>query len=182
MAIKFDIKIKGLDRLEKKINTIAKNIPKIVQESVEDILKETRICAIRLEKGHNEEGIKCELVDVANNKVKGRVYADPAKFITENGQSYLWFEYFGTGQYAEQEHVGETEHFIESGYTEWYIPVLKVGRNLPYPIITIADVQFYVAHGSKANHFLSDAEFETRDANIEIVEKKLYEMLKEVCK
>lgn len=80
------------------------------------------------------------------------------------------------------EHVGTTQHFLDSGYTEWFIPVNKVEKKLNYPIITLGDMQFYIAHGSKANHFLSDAEFKTRDTNIETVEKHIYEMLREVCK
>lgn len=86
------------------------------------------------------------------------------------------------GQYAEQEHIGKTKHFIESGYTEWYIPVNKVGRSLNYPIVTINKQQFYVAIGNKANHFINDAEFNSRNENAEIVKKKLDEMLMEVCK
>lgn len=122
------------------------------------------------------------MIDMSTKKVNGRVYADPSKFMTENGQSYLWFEYFGTGQFAEQEHIGKTNHFIESGYTEWYIPVNKVGRSLNYPIVTINKQQFYVAVGAKANHFLGDAGFKSRNENAEIVKKKLDEMLKEICK
>ena len=57
------------------------------------------------------------------------------------------------GQYAEQEHIGTTKHFVESGYTEWYIPVNKVGRKLNYPIITIKEQQFYVAVRSKGKSF-----------------------------
>ena len=148
----------------------------------EDVLKNIRGYAIRLEKGHNENGILVEMIDMSTKEVKGRVYADPSKFMTENGQSYLWFEYFGTGQYAEQEHIGKTKHFIESGYTEWYIPVNKVGRSLSYPIVTINKQQFYVAVGSKANRFISDAEFESRNENSEIARKRLNEMLKECTK
>lgn len=36
--------------------------------------------------------------------------------------------------------------------------------------------------GSKANHFMTDAEFETRNDNIKIVNQKINEMIKEVCK
>lgn len=89
---------------------------------------------------------------MSTKEVKGRVYCDPSKFMTENGQSYLWFEYFGTGQFAEQEHIGKTKHFIESGYTEWLIPK-KEGLNLNYPIITVKELsgrQFYLAHRSKS--------------------------------
>lgn len=102
--------------------------------------------------------------------------------MTENGKSYLWFEYFGTGEFAEQGHIGKTKHFVETGYTEWYIPVNKVGRNLSYPIVAISGRQFYVAVGSKANHFLGDAEFKTRNENKEIVKKKLKQFFEEVCK
>lgn len=135
-----------------------------------------------MKNGHKDDGIIVEMIDMSTKEVKGRVYADPSKFMTENGQSYLWFEYFGTGEYAEQNHIGKTKHFIESGYTEWYVPVNKVGRSLSYPIVTINNNQFYVAVGSKANHFISDAEFESRTENAEIARKKIDTMLKEVCK
>lgn len=135
-----------------------------------------------MKNGHKDDGIIVEMIDMSTKEVKGRVYADPSKFMTENGQSYLWFEYFGTGEYAEQNHIGKTKHFIESGYTEWYIPVNKVGRSLSYPIVTINNNQFYVAVGSKANHFISDAEFESRTENAEIARKKIDTMLREVCK
>lgn len=86
------------------------------------------------------------------------------------------------GKYAEQEHVGTTKHFIESGYTEWFIPVNKVGKVLGFPIVEIQGMQFYIAHGQEPNHFLTEAEFKTRDINIETIEKHIYEMLREVCK
>lgn len=166
----------------KNIKAISNKLPQIAKEITEEVLKNIQGYAIRLEKGHNEDGILVEMVDMSTQEVKGRIYADSSKFMTENGQSYLWFEYFGTGQYAEQDHIGKTKHFIESGYTEWYIPVNKVGRSLSYPIVTINGKQFYVAVGSKANHFLSDAEFKSRNENEEIAEKKINAMLKECCK
>ena len=36
--------------------------------------------------------------------------------------------------------------------------------------------------GTKANRFLEDSEFKTRKENMEIVNKKLKEMFKEICK
>ena len=166
----------------KNINAIIQKLPQTARVISKDILENIRGYAIRLEKGHNENGILVEMIDMSTKEVKGRVYADPSKFTTENGQSYLWFEYFGTGQYAEQEHIGKTKHFIESGYTEWYIPVNKEGRSLSYPIVTINKQQFYVAVGSKANHFIGDAGFESRSENVEIAKKRLNEMLKECTK
>ncbi len=93
MKINCEVKVKYN---YKKINDIIKNLPQFATECVEDVLKNIQGYAIRLEKGHKEEGIIVEMVDTSTMKTKGRVYADPSKFMTENGQSYLWFEYFGT--------------------------------------------------------------------------------------
>lgn len=180
MAIKIKCKIKAKHNF-KKFNQIEKKLPQIIADGIEEVLKNLQTEAIRLEKGHNQDGIIIDRVDLSTGKVKGRIYADPNKFMSNN-QSYLWFEYFGTGRFAEQEHIGTTKHFIESGYTEWFIPVNKVERKLNYPIVKFGNMQFYLAHGAKPNHFLSDAEFKTRDSNIETVEKHIYEMLREVCR
>lgn len=160
----------------KKIEKIMQELPKTIEQSVEDILKNIQGYAIKLEKGHHEDGILVEMVDVSTMKVKGRVYTSKDKL------PFAMFEHFGTGQFAEMAHIGTTKHFIESGYTQWFIPVNKVERALNYPIITINETQFYVAHGVKANHFMSDSEFKTREDNKEIVVKKINEMLKEVTK
>ncbi len=148
--ISCDIKIK---HNFKDINAIIQKLPQTAKIITEDILKNIQGYAVKLEKGHKEDGIIVEMIDMSTKEVKGRVYAAPSKFMTENGQSYLWFEYFGTGQWAEQEHIGKTKHFIESGYTEWYIPINKVGRTLNYPIVTISGKQFYVAVRSKSKSF-----------------------------
>lgn len=180
MAIKLKCKVKVKHNF-KRFEQIEKKLPQVIQQGIEEVLDNLQTEAIRIENGHNQEGIIIDRVDLSTKEIKGRIYAEPSKFMS-NGQSYLWFEYFGTGQYAEQKHVGTTKHFIETGYTEWYIPVNKVDRTLNYPIKTINGKQFYVAVGAKANRFLEKAEFKTRDTNIEAVEKQIYEMLQEVCK
>lgn len=180
MAIKLKCKIKAKHNF-KKFEQIRKRLPQTIKKGIEEVLDNLQTEAIRLEKGHNEDGIIVDRVDLSTGEIKGRVYADPDKFMSEE-QSYLWFEYFGTGQYAEQDHIGTTKHFIESGYTEWFIPVNKVDKELGLPKIEIQGMPFYIAHGQEPNHFLQDAEFKTRDTNIEAVEKHIYEMLQEVCK
>ena len=165
----------------KNIDAIIQKLPQTAKIITEDVLKNIRGYAIRLEKGNNEEGILVEMIDMSTKEVKGKVYADPSKFMS-NGVSYLFFEYFGTGANAEMEHVGKSKHFLESGYTEWFIPVSKVEKTLPYPVVNIQGMDFYIAHGSKANHFMADASFKSRNENTEIVKKKSDEILKEVCK
>lgn len=176
MGISFKCEIRGLNKLEKKLDKIAKELPKKIEESTEDILKNIQGCAIRLERGHNEKGILVEMIEMSSMKVKGRVYT------SKETMPHAMFEHWGTGQFAEMEHIGTTQHFLATGYTEWYIPVNKVERTLNYPIKIINNQQFYIAHGAKANHFMIDAEFKTRENNKEIVQKQINEMLKEVCK
>lgn len=48
--VSFKCEIKGLNNLEKKINKIVTELPKKVEESVEEVLKNIRGYAIRLEK------------------------------------------------------------------------------------------------------------------------------------
>lgn len=179
--MKFNCEIKAKYNY-KRIDNIIKELSLIPSEITHNILDNLRGYAIRLEKGHNEDGILCEMVNTSKNTVKGRVYAKPEEFKTDDGKSYLWFEYFGTGKFAEKEHIGTTPHFVESSYTEWLIPIDKVGRKLNYLIVNIKGKQFYLAHGNKANHFLGDAEFESRNENIKIAKNNLEEMIKEVCK
>lgn len=93
--INFNCNIKVKHNFEN-INAIMQKLPQTAKTITEDVLKNIRGYAIRLEKGHNEEGILVEMVDMSTKEVKGKVYAEPSKFMTENGQSYLWFEYFGT--------------------------------------------------------------------------------------
>ncbi len=131
---------------------------------------------LNLRKGIIKNGILCELIDTSTNEVRGRVYTNKDKM------PYALYEHFGTGSFAEMEHVGVTKHFIESKFTEWFIPVGKAPKPLPYPIITINDMQFYIAHGVKANHFMTDAEFQSREENIQIADEKVKKLLKEACK
>lgn len=174
MQIKLEVK--GLDKLNLKLKSIAERLPATVEKSIEQVIKETCQYAIRLRRGNKSDGILFELVNTDTREIKGRIYTDQESF------SYSWFEHFGTGEYAELEHIGHSKHFIETGYEEWFIPVNRVNRSLSYPIITIYGNQFYVAHGVKANPFLQRAEFEMRDNNIDIIQKGILNMFKEVCK
>ena len=178
MKISCNIKVK---HNFKNINTIIQKLPQTATTITEDILNNIRSYAIKLEKGHNENGIIVEMIDMSTKEIKGRVYADPEKFMN-NGISYLFFEYFGTGKNAEMEHIGKTKHFLKTGGSQWFIPVNKVEKTLPYPVVNIQGMDFYIAHGVKANHFITNAEFESRNENVEVVKKKIEKMIKECCK
>lgn len=96
MGIKIKCKIKVKHNF-KNFAKIEKELPQAVVNGIEKVLKNLHTEAIKLEKGQNGEGIIIDRVDLNNNTIKSRIYADPNKFMS-NGQSYLWFEYFGTRQ------------------------------------------------------------------------------------
>ena len=48
------------------------------------------------------------MIETSTMKVKGRVYTD------KEAMPYALFEHFGTGKFAEMDHIGTTKHFIES--------------------------------------------------------------------
>lgn len=159
----------------KNIEKISSRLSQVTQESIEDVLKNIQGYAIKLEKGNHEDGILVEMID-SSGQIKGRVHT------SAEVMPWAMFEHFGTGDYRELSPVGVTEHFLKTGGSEWFIPVSKAPKELHYPIIEIQGVQFYVAHGVKANHFMTDAEFKSRNENKEIVQKKISEMIKEVCR
>lgn len=175
MASNINIKINGLNGLEKKINTIVNNLPNAVEKGLKTASENTRDYAIHI-LGQDNGGIICELVNQDTKEIKSRIYTN------QNKMPWSWFREFGTGRYAELEHIGKSKHFIESGYEEWYIPVNKVENPLNYPITTIQGKQFYVAHGAKAKPFMTPAGFERRQSNIEDVKNSIEEMLQEVMK
>ena len=67
--IKFNCNIKVKHNF-KNIDTIIQKLPKTVQIITEDVLKNIRGYAIKLEKGHNEEGILVEMIDISTKEVK----------------------------------------------------------------------------------------------------------------
>ena len=174
--MKIDLKIEGIDNLDKKINNICQQLPNISKNKLEEALKNITNYAIRLRRGNKTDGILIEMIKADTKEIKGRIYTDQEKF------PYSWFEHFGTGRYAELPHIGTSKHFIESGYEEWYIPVNKVDRALHYPIINIQGKDFYLAHGVEPNPFLQKAEFEMRGDTLDTVQDGIYTMLREVCK
>ena len=54
----------------KNIDAIIKKLPQTAKMATEDVLKNIRGYAIKLEKGHNEEGILVEMIDMSTKEVK----------------------------------------------------------------------------------------------------------------
>ncbi|MEG2311001.1 MAG: hypothetical protein RSB76_03330 [Clostridia bacterium] len=159
----------------KRIDNIIKKLPKVVGLGVENAIQETQKYALHLKPG-KDQGILFEMLNTDTNEIKGRVYTDTEVF------PWAWFVEYGTGKYAELEHIGTSKTFIESGFEYWFIPVGKVSEALNYPIINIKGTLFYLAHGVPARPYMRPASFERRDQNVENVEKEISKMLQEVCR
>ena len=54
----------------KNIDTIIQKLPQTAQMITENVLKNIRGYAIRLEKGHKEDGILVEMIDMSTKEVK----------------------------------------------------------------------------------------------------------------
>lgn len=67
MKLSCEIKVK---HNYKKIDNIIKELPKMATEITEDILKNIKGYAIKLENGHNSEGILVELIETSTMTVK----------------------------------------------------------------------------------------------------------------
>lgn len=67
--IKFNCNIKVKHNF-KNIDTIIQKLPQTAQMITENVLKNIRGYAIRLEKGHTEDGILVEMIDMSTKEVK----------------------------------------------------------------------------------------------------------------
>lgn len=86
------------------------------------------------------------MIDMSTKQCKGRIYTDKDKF------PHAMFEHYGTGDFREMPKIGTTNHFKETGGSEWYIPK-KDDLKLNYPVIALYGNQFYVAHRCKIQSF-----------------------------
>lgn len=162
----------------KKMDKIISNMTKSAKTGIENALKNTQQLAIQLKpQGNSNNGIVIELLDTTKNEVMGRVYTDTKMY------PYLVYLEFGTGLYADPEGGGSKAKKIP-----WYVHTSMAdlsGYN--YPTITFEDENgikntYYVIYGMKAHPYMRPAAFQSRDGNLEEVEKAISEMIRKVIK
>ena len=61
----------------KKINAIPKRLPQMATDILKDVLENIRGYAIKLEKGHKEDGIIVEMIDMSTKEVKRKSLRRP---------------------------------------------------------------------------------------------------------
>lgn len=130
------IEVKGLDEVINKLDKMEKVIKSqglknyIAEEAIKVINK---IAEERLSQSGNY--IKNNKYEITNEGIL--IYNDSK---TDEGQNYSLIIEYGSGTYAEMEHIGQTPEFIESGYEWWY----GFGKNIK-------------VHGQSPKHIYNDA-------------------------
>lgn len=169
---------KSLDRFEKKMAKLVKELPNRTKLGLEDSLKNTQEKALKNKRGSQDEKlIPIEIIDFNKNQVVGRVYTNKDLF------SYAPFLEYGTGTKAELPHIGKTKTFIESGFRYWFLPVEKVDRQFsPQRIVVIDGKQFYLMFATKPYPFMRPASFSSRQENADLINERIGKLLMEVLK
>lgn len=151
----FTIKIQGTKKVIDKINSIddafksndlkeylAKKVIRII-----DKLADERLYYDDNYKSNNKYTIEQNKIIIYND-VKNN-----------NGEYYSLIIEYGSGLYAEQEHIGKTNTFTATGYMYWYVPEEEAPELFDYPyerIETDAGV-LYKVFGQTPKHIYEDA-------------------------
>ena len=168
------VKLKGLDKINKTINTLVKELPKRVEEGVKTAIKDTYedvLMACPVNTGETRDSIKYEVINVSKGLVSGRVYT------TTDIAVYL---NYGTGIYAEGEGGSRAKKI------PWYIHESMVDEDLSQKygmqvfISPTTGDRFYISYGMRATHFFDNTAFNRRDANILAVQQAIQQLFKEL--
>ena len=170
--IKAEWKKSDLKSFYSKMNKLIKEMPNSAKTGVENALESTRELILQIKpSGKSDAGILVQMID--GDEIKGRVYTDVEKF------PYLVYLEFGTGLYADDEGGGSRAKKIP-----WYVHTSMADLSMyNYQIYTAPDgEQYYIVYGSHPHPFMRPAGFQSRDGNIEAVEKQISEMIRRVVK
>lgn len=160
------------------MNKIIIQLPNTTKNGIKTALENTRVLAVQIKPISNYENkILIEFTDAQTNEIIGRLHTDKNTF------PHALFVEFGTGIYAEEPHIGNTKTFIESGFKYWFVPKEKVDLS-KYGLtpVVIYGKEFYLLSGQQPSHFMRSAGFQSRESNIEEIEKALVDMIREVVK
>lgn len=151
----FEIEIQGTKQVIDKINYI------------EGVLKSSKIKQYIAEKmifiinTISEERLSYDKNYTKSNKYKINddsivVYNDVAN---NSGEHYSLILEYGSGLYAEKEHIGETPTFLASGYMYWYVPEEEAPELFEYPYERIESDSgvFYKVYGQTPKHIYEDS-------------------------
>ncbi len=180
---------KSVDSLYSKLERLASELPVKTKEALEKASENTRDKALEHKRGMKSKDLIIYKIEVkGNDTFVSKIHTDEHTF------SWASFLEYGTGRYAEREHIGKTKTFFKSGFYFWYAPFDKVKAQYSdenyfefegeqFPMNANFNGQKYVlVFEQKAQPFMRPAAFETRKETVDIMRKELSNMIKEVFK
>lgn len=151
----FEIEIQGTKQVIDKINKIGEitksdGIKKYLAEKTIKVID--RLADERLYYDNNYK--KSNKYEIYEDKVV--IYNDVTN---NNGEHYSLILEYGSGLYAEKEHIGKTDMFKSSGYMFWYVPEEEAPELIEYPYDRIETESgvLYKVYGQTPKHIYEDA-------------------------
>ena len=151
----FSIELQGTKQVIDRINSIEKilnsnEIKEYLAKKMINVinrLSDERLSYDENYKNHNKYQITDEYI---------RIYNDVEN---ESGQHYSLILEYGSGIYAEKEHIGKTDTFIATGYMYWYVPEEEAPELIEYPYerIETSEGVLYKVYGQTPKHIYEDS-------------------------
>lgn len=168
----FTIEIQGTKQAIDKINAIEKitqsqDIKIYLAKKMIDVIN--RLSQERL--SYNDNYIKHNQYKINEDSIE--IYNDVQN---ESNQYYSLILEYGSGLYAEKEHIGQTETFNATGYMYWYVPEDEAPNLFEYPYerIETENGVFYKVYGQTPKHIYEDS--------AKIIERNVARWIKEYMK
>ena len=168
----FTIEIQGTKQVMNKIKKIAESM---ASDDIKEYIAKKAIEVINAEADANLSYDK-NYREHNQYKINGNsiiIYNDVQN---ENNQYYSLIIEYGSGLYAEKEHIGETETFVNTGYMYWFVPEEEAPDLFEYPYerIETEDGVFYKVYGQTPKHIYENS--------AKIIEKNLSKWIREYSK
>lgn len=158
--------IDKIDRIEELTNSsqikeyLAKKMISIINQFAED-----RLSSSEDYKKHNKYQILNDGILIYNDVTNS------------NGEYYSLILEYGSGLYAEKEHIGQSPTFKATGYMYWYVPEEEAPELFDYPyerIVTEDGAVLYKVFGQTPKHIYEDA--------AELIERNVARWVREYIK
>lgn len=169
-----------------KMDKLADNIKSKAKEGVNKSLEESQKYAKSKLRFNTDGKILTEISE--SKEIVGRIYTDSLSF------SYAPFVEYGTGQYAELDHIGHSKLFRFSNMTCWYAPADKVKKQYRddqvveingemFPMNAYIDNQKYVmVFSQRPQPFMRPTAFNRREPNKKLIKEEIKKGIKEAIK
>lgn len=163
-----------LDSFCQKMENIINNLSDGALSGIKKASESTQELAIKKVRGKSDKTMI--IIEIDNDKLESKIHTDKEKF------SHASFMEYGTGIYAEREHIGKTKVFINSGYRYWYVPMTLVNLHLQEDRLLILKdgTVLQRTYAQQPKPFMRPAAFENRKNNVEIVKEEVKKSIDEV--